>query len=1042
MTVGSSSGKDSIRPGHAILGIYREPIRVTGVEPWRGGLIVGGTGLKGNNHLRRILSGEQLKNVEITVPRYDSNASLFRLGIEALRFELSCAYDPCLTLSLAHVEPFPHQLEAVYEKMLKHPCVRFLLADDTGSGKTIMAGLLHKELKLRGLASRTLIVAPAHLGPQWHDEMRDKFDESFTVVRPELAGADFSWLDSQQAIIPLDRAEQWDILEKISKSQWDLIIVDEAHRLSRGRKSKKLGQALSSATEHFLLLTATPYQGIRDEVGGFLELLDPLEDPAPVAPPRASEMAPFYIRRLKEAMKTFPDVDGASHPLFRSREVRTITVPLTEQERFFHEMLTAYIKDYCERTVRAKVKYQSQFASSIAAASDSLERRKKRLEARPDKGTHEGEIARLQELINHALELQDTVSPAKLEKVKYVLERAYNIDPNAKLLIFTQAAATQKYLAGKLGKSGYKVVEIGWRMDVSARREAEREFREDAVVMVATEAAGEGLNLSFCHLMVNYDMPWRLMQLDQRMGRILRVGQKSDCLMLNLVAKGTYEEEVVKHLRGQLDRARGILGPDRVFNVLGVSADDIEGLEDFLSGGKSSTRPGITDNLKRIRQLKDAVLEKHLAKRELHLPPRIFGDLPGYRERCLNPEAVRQFFLKAADLARVSLRDSNHGCTLNHLPAALRTRDLEKRYGPLGDGCCEMAFDQRSCDGSTEWLTPNHPLFEAVREYACRESLVALCRGAIFWDIDRTEAARLDVWEVSIEDGLGKTLTRQLMIVESANGRMRLRQPSVFCDLCPTDDPGKRSIDLGVGSSLEDVRTFVIDQAHRLQAEVAAKCKLQVNMIEKHVKRSLESSIRRRAWRLAASLFDDSPASRSPDRDKWALESLYYRLEQRRRDLQFEKKVFVADVQLIGSALVLPHPDFGKSASRRAAARAAALKEAGSLEQMQGRHPTDLSPEDDRGFDILSSGPKDSDARYIAVAGGVGDGPVLLKPSYYTMAQHLQQDYWLYAVLGCSDSNCRCVTLQNITRLQWTWIEESGRWLLDQNSVKALAPNP
>jgi len=256
-----------------------ETVQVNAQSALEVGVVEVGTGL-----FRRVLLGESdLETIRIreTILTYDCDGALLRLGIEALSLGIAYEFDPYFGLSISRVDPLPHQLEAVYDYLLKLPRVKFLLADDAGGGKTIMAGLLLRELKLRGLVERVLIVSPAKLAFQWQRELKEKFDETFLVLRGSEIREQFGvnqWLEHKQLITSLDLAKREDILPGLRQVHWDLVVVDEAHHMSADAHHKtvryRLGELLRDASDNILLLTATPHRGDPVNFCLFLQLLD------------------------------------------------------------------------------------------------------------------------------------------------------------------------------------------------------------------------------------------------------------------------------------------------------------------------------------------------------------------------------------------------------------------------------------------------------------------------------------------------------------------------------------------------------------------------------------------------------------------------------------------------------------------------------------------------------------------------------------------------------------------------------------------------
>src|SRR5437588_5447980 len=389
-----------LKPGIIVRGpVLPEPIEVLVVTPVGDVIKIVGAGQKTGQVHQRVLRLDQLEFLDATPERepFDGDPARFRLGIEAARLGLAYEYDPYFSLSISRVDPLPHQLEAVYDYFMRLPRMRFLLADDPGAGKTIMAGLVLKELKTRGLAKRTLIIAPANLCFQWQRELKEKFREPFEVIRSDVLRANYGqnpWQEKNQVVTSVSWVSRIeDAKESLLRSRWDLVIVDEAHKMAAYSADKKtlaykLGEALSTMTDHYLLMTATPHKGDPDNFCLFLELLDrdiygsvkSLEEAM------RRHHAPFYLRRTKEALVACPDPEtGEVKKLFTKREVRTASFELDGDEYDFYDALTRYVEDQAikaseDNTARGRAltftmaMLQRRFASSIYAVRRSLER--------------------------------------------------------------------------------------------------------------------------------------------------------------------------------------------------------------------------------------------------------------------------------------------------------------------------------------------------------------------------------------------------------------------------------------------------------------------------------------------------------------------------------------------------------------------------------------------------------------------------------------------------------------------------------------------
>lgn len=406
--------------------IFNEPMRVetirsNGVGMWEIGL----SGVQTERFRRVTLTLNEIRSLQIARPTfsYDCDGQLLRVGIQAYSLGIAYEFDPYFGLSISRVDPLPHQLEAVYDYLLKLARVRFLLADDAGAGKTIMAGLLIRELKLRGLIERVLVVCPANLAFQWQRELRDKFDEKFVVLKGDQIREQFGinqWLDTPQVITSLDLAKRENILPGLKQVHWDLVIVDEAHRMSWTPPSRKtaryaLGELLRDSSDHLLLLTATPHKGDPQNFSLFLQLLDEdaYADVKSIREAMDRRRAPFYLRRTKEAMVYFPqrNPDGRweARKIFTKRIPHTVDFHIDGPEDELYREVTAFVKSQSHRAAasgddpRARAirflmaLYQRRLASSTYALRRSLENRTKRLAEMLKKAQ---EIARTAPLIS------------------------------------------------------------------------------------------------------------------------------------------------------------------------------------------------------------------------------------------------------------------------------------------------------------------------------------------------------------------------------------------------------------------------------------------------------------------------------------------------------------------------------------------------------------------------------------------------------------------------------------------------------------------
>src|SRR6185312_506504 len=387
---------------------FSEPVRVETVKAdGPGSWVLGVVGIKTERFRRVTLTEADLMQIVIQSATlgFDGDPNLLRLGLQAYALGVAFEFDPYFGLSISRVDPLPHQLEAVYDHLLKLARVRFLLADDAGAGKTIMAGLLIRELELRGLADRILIVCPANLAFQWQRELKEKFETKFLVMKGQDIREQFGvnqWLERNRVITSLDLAKRADILPGLRQVHWDLVIVDEAHRMSAADESHKslrykLGELLRDTTDHMLLLTGTPHKGDPVNFSLFLQLLDrdAYADVKSIHEAMNRRHAPFYLRRTKEAMVYFPrrQEDGTwiAEKIFTKRIPRTVAFNIDGAEFELYKAVTRFVKrqsnlaaargdDSRARAVGFLMAlYQRRLASSTHAMRRSLENRARRL---------------------------------------------------------------------------------------------------------------------------------------------------------------------------------------------------------------------------------------------------------------------------------------------------------------------------------------------------------------------------------------------------------------------------------------------------------------------------------------------------------------------------------------------------------------------------------------------------------------------------------------------------------------------------------------
>ena len=1141
---------EELKSGVIVRGpIFPEPVQVIMVTPVGDSLKLIGKGLNSRRVYEPILNAAQLTQLQSSPGKqpFDGDPERFRLGVEAMRLGLAYEYDPYFSLSIAKVDPLPHQLEAVYDYFLRLPRIRFLLADDPGAGKTIMAGLLVKELKARGLIRRTLVVAPANLCFQWQRELKDKFRESFQIVRSDVLRATYGanpWQDIDQIITSVSWVSRIeDAKDSLMRSRWDLIIVDEAHKMSAYSEDKKtlayqLGESLSEMTDHYLLMTATPHKGDPENFSLFLKLLDKdvYGDIQSLEKAIEQHEAPFYLRRLKEAMVTFPDSEtGQAKSLFTRRIVRTVPFPIDSDELDFYDRLTHYVEDQSMRASQSQTAQgralgfimamlQRRFSSSVYAVRRTLERlrasreriledpqayRQAQIRKRlPDdfddlpEETQEQiiaeiedvvvsidpndlreEIIELTKLIDSAQALEAREIETKLTKLKEVVtECGVFTDSKMRLLIFTEHKDTLDYLAGdgrdgrplgKLREWGLTVTQIHGGMKIGDRDTpgtriyAEREFKDDCQVMVATEAAGEGINLQFCWYMINYDVPWNPVRLEQRMGRIHRYGQEKDCLIQNFVSNNTREGRVLERLFERIRQIEDDLDPRRtgkVFNVLGdvFPANELERMLREMYA-RNLTEDVIKNRIvhqvdtERLRQITESTLEG-LAKRELNLSA-IIGKSEEAKERRLVPEVVEDFFLRSSLLAGLTVRGDKkqeHVYRIGRLPRTLYPygEKLERRFGKLGREYKDVVFDKQllAKDPTLEWVTPGHPLFESVRALLLDTVDDDLERGAVFYDLQRLHPAILELHSAEIRDGLGHLLHKRLFVAEidGQSGSISVRQPTIFLDLSLAPKGTPTPEDMNVPDRAEVEAALYQQALLPLLHEESKRREKEIATMSQHLEISLNAIIDRAQIQFATLHAQKESGSTESGLDgrlkmqEDKLDELNHRLEQRRAELTKERECAIGNIQRLGSAWVLPHPErdtpHGKRAVSDPEIERIAVETVMAYEMRRGWKVQSVENEN-RGFDLISRRPHPEDpdtaveVRFIEVKGQSVVNEVPLSPNEFRTAERLRKDYWLYAVFNCA-TQPEVHVIQDPARLGWQPIIKLDHYHISAHEIR------
>jgi len=1096
---------------------WPEPIRfLAQVTSSFGFVTIEAVGLDSSRHYTTTLPPERwqaLRPPREAVPTFSANAAQFRLALEAERLALAYTCDPLLATNNSRVDILPHQLEAVYGAMLPQPTIRHLMAHDAGAGKTIMAGLLHKELRLRQSDLRTLIVAPAALVVQWQRELSEKFAERFDAVDRDALRADAGvWSRSPQVVTSVSFASQPDVLATLASVPWDLVIVDEAHRMAAYAKGStlayRLGEVLSRQTRHLVLATATPHKGDAANFLKLLQLLDPgIHDAAIVRHGQDdSRGGPLMLRRLKEEM-----VDFEGHPLFKPRlvETRWHRVGDSQPELDLYTALTEYVsKTYraAERLggrERVNVQFalamlQRRMCSSFAALERSLHRRRDLL-LRPDAEADALQpalpLAELDELpegerweIEQQRELA-TPSQTKKERQREALEvdgllamagkvkaageetkvaalrqlvAELGIAPaegGEKLLVFTEFKDTLDYLLALFQSWGFRVTQIHGGMEHSDRRRAEREFSERAQVMVATEAAGEGINLQFCAHMVNYDLPWVPTRLEQRMGRIHRYLQQRVARIYNLAAADTREGVVLAGLLERLDDMRKHLG-DQVFDVISVLVGDTD-MEQLLTqvALAPSTQASQVEALNKLVQAMEegATRYRQFQEHPFAIEPEHFRQMQeASRQSRLTPEYAQHFFVEALE----QLGERPQSLEAGAPPGDAALLELTPSRRPLayelglaiGEPQRFTFLRQPQARAGVRFAALGTPLLDGALRLARERWGQALDQGAIFLDPALPPGESYLLWFLAAlaVDGTGRPVQAMPFAVRqnpsAADGDIfAAAPPASLIDLIPA--PGTYAAPQTLLGLARDRQPALNWSTARQQlpflAEVSERrgviVSLRRDCLIADAEAALAAAEERYNQLVFASGLEDEQDKALEDAER-AVEQAKARLGELRPRFEREAACSLAAPTVLGVAAVLSlhaEPE-GDLSDRKPEIAASAQAKARQYEEEHGRAVTDVSGEHVLfPYDLHSKGP--GGPRCIEVKGTTG-GRILLSENERRAARRLRASYYLYIVSDPLGAARLTIVRDPLSKMKHDSTLYSGvRYAFEESTWRAVA---
>lgn len=1001
---------------------------------------------------------------------FQADGTTFQLVSEAQRIKLAYLFDPFLAVHSSAIQPLPHQISAVYACMLpKHP-LRYVLADDPGAGKTIMTGLLVKELIIRGDVKRCMIVSPGNLVEQWQDELYTKFGLHFELLTNDMLEGSASgnaFAEHPFLIARLDKlSRNEEVQKKINVCHWDIIVIDEAHKCSATVLGNKvsytkrywLAKHLSSRTRHFLLLTATPHNGNEASFQQFMALIDQDRFACHSNDIKTTSDVSDVMRRLvKEDLLKF---DGT--PLFPERKATTVPYTLSPEEQQLYEQVTDYVRQQFNLAEKLKgdkknavgfalTVLQRRLASSPEAIYQSLKRRRERLETMkkelaanphatedlpipfdeddyddlPDDEMEEvddemadnatsaetleelqKEIDTLRSLERQAEMVRNSGHDKKWDEVSSLMQSQamWNKDgQREKIIIFTEHKDTLCYLARRIRTllgNPEAVVTIMGGMKRDDRKHIEQLFKQDkeTSVLVATDAAGEGVNLQRAHLMINYDLPWNPNRIEQRFGRIHRIGQTEICHLWNLVAKNTREGEVFQKLFDKLEAERQSLG-GKVFDVLGKISFDDKPLKDILVeairyGNDPKNRQKlfqIVDTSLDTEHLIDLLKAHALTKEIMTIKDvnAIKEQMERMEARKLQPHYIQSFFAQAFALAGGSIHPREHNrLEITHVPFALINAHPEETRRKVLHSYERVCFDNADIEVEgkpvADLLSPGHPLLDALVDWMLDHYGLLLKQGTILIDPkNRTTVPRvmyelsLTVKDASGQDHKGRIINRRLHFVElSEKGAALQGGYAPYLDYLPLQDfqrmqakdilesqhwIGDDAQEIATGYAithiappfLEEVRQERLRHIEKTKHEVDARLIAEINYWDGKVA-DYQERLRKKGPNLGIS-------KNLKDAKEYS-EELASRRTIRLQELEQEKQISMTPPVMLGMAFVIPQammmaqiakeqePAYGVD---RKTIELAAMDTVMELERKWGYQPVDVSAQN-IGYDIES----------------------------------------------------------------------------------------
>lgn len=964
-----------------------------------------------------------------------------KLNVDAYRLHLKYKFDPVSVVAIGKIDPLPHQIEAFIKMMrLLRPQsgiegrIRMLLADDVGLGKTIMIGLVMKELILRKKVHRVLIVSPSGLQIQWQEEMNDKFNEKFEIIRGKIDGNPY--IEEKRAIISVDTGRNPEKLELLLQASWDMVIFDEAHKLKPGSLRYELALELSKRTRHLILASATPHDGKVENFTALVKLVDEELEYGDSGELKKF-LEPLMIRRLKEEI-----VDFRGRKVFPKREQpQTVNIDYLPEEREFYDRVEDYVTTYYQKAdeagsntaILALYILHRRVSSSIKAGLNSLKKRKLRLlepyidfeankeinyldylddndELKKEKAeeillgvtasTGEElsiELQALDELIEIGEKLIEEEKDSKYKKLAELVSEFRNKRPEDKIIIFTEFTDTLQFLERKLTQDeGFLISKITGGLSIEDKKEQARLFESSSHILLGTEAAGEGLNLQFANIAINYELPWNPNRLEQRVGRVYRYGQEKRVFIHNFKTAFPIDDAVLRKIQEKMENIRAIFG-DSAIDVIGSLISEKEMLEIFKVARTISSGVDKVDDILKEKLEIFQEIDHFLIKERFNLIN--VKEMTRDVSHCINNFDIERFFLtyiiqkKSADYTNMD------GQYIFEIPKIEPVKPLcaNLLQSNLTNYDFKGSFDIK---GKGNYVALGHPALEVAIEDSLGYNSLSL--------ISSDKRGIIVTYILKFFNGMNQEIYSEPILILKNNNELKILDPLMIWEMRESKSSFLKNEDIDEYKKLtldflEKPRVFIEDKIENIEQFVQEKnskdlemeydfVRLEYDWKIKNQKRKRQEHISKGQNYLISAIDKKISELKSEHRKLWL-------------DIEQSKEIRWELCGPINISLLLIGHDVSDDKSPEEKRDFEELKKAIELKGMHavmeyekehGREPRDVSFETIRGYDIESKSIEEK--RCIEVKSFASENPIQMTSNEWRASSQLLDEYYLYVV--------------------------------------------